>query len=423
MKPQNFEEKVVWYYLIGTYVLYFLGAQYVVAPIFAWGMLAYTGKRLWQQSDETPVEERIRVPVTVWIWIFGMALVAIALLVGHYTLDMGTTRTIKSFVNFFMRSWALLAIFPLIGCLNIRPQLLCRAICILALQTLVLIPIAYALGAAGVAMPLYVSTIMAKIGGTGLTYYSINLYTLGEGAPRLYLFAPWAPALAFVGCVHFFLATQETDKKWQWIGMLANAIAIWGSGSRLGLLCLVVLPIAKIVLANMIRPSMQIALGTASFVAGVFSYQLLTLADNFIIYFRSQRASSSRVRDVLQRMAYYQWKTDAPIWGHAIKAEKGPKVVQEMPIGSHHTWFGALYTHGIVGFLGLAIPMAVTFVVLLIKSQSSKLAQTALAVFLVFIAFSMGENIENLAYITWPGLVLLGMALKERVKFDFAKLG
>jgi len=28
MKPQNFEEKLVWYYMLGTYGWYFLGAIY-----------------------------------------------------------------------------------------------------------------------------------------------------------------------------------------------------------------------------------------------------------------------------------------------------------------------------------------------------------------------------------------------------------
>jgi hypothetical protein len=418
MKPQNFEEKVIWFYLTGTYVLYFLGAQYVVAPILAWSMLFYLGRKLWLQNDDTPPEDRIRIPITIWVWIFGMLLIGLALVVGHFELGLGTTRTIKSFINFFMRNWALLALFPMIGCLKIRPEIIYRAVCIVALQSLVLIPITYALGFAGVEMPLYVSTIMAKIGGTGERYYAVNLYSLSEGHPRLFLFAPWAPALAFASNIHFFLATQEKDPKWRWLGMIVNAICIWGSGSRLGLLCLVAVAIAKVALGNLLRPSVQIAVGVASFMFGIFSYQLITWADSFMSFIRSQRASSSRVRATLERMAYYKWKTDAPIWGHAIKAEEGPRVVAGMPLGSHHTWYGVLYTHGIVGFIGLSIPMVVSFVDLMIKAQYSKVAQTGLAMFLIFLAFSRGENIENLAYVTWPGLVVMGMAYKERIKFD-----
>jgi len=41
IKPQNLEEKVVWYYIIGTYGLYFLGAQFVVAPVMAWLLVLY----------------------------------------------------------------------------------------------------------------------------------------------------------------------------------------------------------------------------------------------------------------------------------------------------------------------------------------------------------------------------------------------
>ena len=91
---------------------------------------------------------------------------------------------------------------------------------------------------------------------------------------------------------------------------------------------------------------------------------------------------------------------------------KGPDVVANMPIGSHHTWYGALYTHGIVGFIGILIPIVYTFIELLIKAQRSKLATTALTILLICILFSFGENLEGLAYLYWPGLVVVGMGLK-----------
>ncbi|NEQ16378.1 MAG: O-antigen ligase domain-containing protein, partial [Moorea sp. SIO3E2] len=69
MKPQNFEEKVVFYYIISTYLLFFLGAQFVFAPALAWLLTFYLIKKLWQQTSDTPPEERIRIPIGVWVWI------------------------------------------------------------------------------------------------------------------------------------------------------------------------------------------------------------------------------------------------------------------------------------------------------------------------------------------------------------------
>lgn len=88
MKPQNFEERVVWCYIIGTYVLYFLGAQFVVAPVMAWLLVLYLLKKLWNQTDETPFEERIMIPVGVWIWIVSMLVIEFAIIMGHYDYDL-----------------------------------------------------------------------------------------------------------------------------------------------------------------------------------------------------------------------------------------------------------------------------------------------------------------------------------------------
>jgi len=34
----------------------------------------------------------------------------------------------------------------------------------------------------------------------------------------------------------------------------------------------------------------------------------------------------------------------------------GAQVVERMPIGSHHTWVGLLFTYGLVGFIAQATP-------------------------------------------------------------------
>lgn len=45
MKPQNFPEKIIWYSLIGTYGFYLIGGMYILAPVIAWVLLAYLGKK------------------------------------------------------------------------------------------------------------------------------------------------------------------------------------------------------------------------------------------------------------------------------------------------------------------------------------------------------------------------------------------
>ena len=64
--------------------------------------------------------------------------------------------------------------------------------------------------------------------------------------------------------------------------------------------------------------------------------------------------------------------------------------------------------------MALAGPLAWTFVEVLIKAQRDRAAQAALGVVLVLFINSFGENIEILAYLIWPGLLLLGIAMKRR---------
>jgi hypothetical protein len=340
--------------------------------------------------------------------------IGFVLIIGLFDFGYSPTKIVKSFINFFLRTWALLALFPLAGCLKVRPQIIFRAVCILCLQCLILTIISYGAHFAGIALPQYTSTLLAKIGGIGEGYYEVSLFFLEQGEKfRLTLFAPWAPALAFAGNIFFFLAKEESNKFWRFAGMSSSALLVWGSASRLGLLCLISLPFIIFVLSNLARPSMQFTAAVGSFISGLFGYRIISGLQDLKAYLDNLRASSTRVREDLASMALYYWRTDAPIWGHGLKPSRGPEVVNFMPLGSHHTWLGLLYVHGIVGLIAFIIPIVYSFVELTIKSQNSKIARTGLTMLLILLIFSIGENLETLAYIYWPGLVMLGIALKE----------
>ena len=117
--PENFEERVIWYSITLTYVFYLLGALYIVAPVIGWVLLAYLLKRLWLQDQSTPNDTKIKIPFGVWVWVVCMLVMLIALWMGHIDWNLGTGKTIKSTIG-WAKGWALMAIFPLIGCLNKR---------------------------------------------------------------------------------------------------------------------------------------------------------------------------------------------------------------------------------------------------------------------------------------------------------------
>jgi hypothetical protein len=72
--------------------------------------------------------------------------------------------------------------------------------------------------------------------------------------------------------------------------------------------------------------------------------------------------------------------------------------------------------HGIVGLVTLIVPTICTLIGLLIKAQKNTTGRVGLSVFLALILFSSGESLDALAYLCWPGLVVIGIALKKEVK-------
>lgn len=68
---------------------------------------------------------------------------------------------------------------------------------------------------------------------------------------------------------------------------------------------------------------------------------------------------------------------------------------------------------GFAGLVCLALPLLWTFLEMVLLAQVAALGRIGLAVFVILFFFSFGENLEILAYLFWPGLVLLGAAFAE----------
>lgn len=416
MKPQNFPEQVIWYTLLWTYGFFLIGGLYLVGSILGWVLFIYLIRKLWLQTEATPPEEQIEIPWTIWVWMIGMLIMEVALIAGHLDFNLGISLMIKSSIG-WAKGWALLAIFPLIGTLKIRPQLLYRIACIVGLQTLLFFPIFLLAYLLHLPETPFVSPLKL-IGGPGPEFFAPSLYEIdpSNGLPRWRLFTPWAPALGFVGNVYFILSLEESNKKWRWIGMAGSIFMCAVSASRLALLSAPIVLILTTLASNLHRPFALMGLGLISTIGGILSPSLLTALETFKSKFKSVRANSSRVREALGRIAVERWQTEAPIWGHGT-VEEGPHLVEHMPIGSHHTWYGLLFVKGIVGFFALAIPLGCSFLDLAIKAQTSKTARVGLSMVFILFLYTFGENLEILAYLYWPALVMIGIALNEKATF------
>lgn len=409
--PETIEEKIVWYSMVWTWGFYILGALYVVAPVIGWILFAIGFKKLCEELIAGGSIARFGISWTIIIWFLGMFVMLIALIIGHINYDIALGSIIKSSIG-WAKGWALLALFPFIGCLSIRSELVIRACCVVGLHTLCAVPIFVLAWLVGAPQVLYVSPIQA-VGGPGPEFFMVSLYEIdpGSGMPRWRMFTPWAPALGFVANVYMLCALSEKDKLWKAAGIMGAIFMILMSQSRLGIVAALVVPFITLGISYISHPLMLAAGGIGAAGLGIIMSPLIAAADVVMTKFSEARADSSRVRAALGRIALQRWKSEAPIWGHGV-VERGPHMVEYMPIGSHHTWYGLLFVKGVVGLFALLLPLIVGLLELSIKSSRHKEARLGLGMVLLLFLYTFGENLEVLAYLIWPGLLFIGMGAK-----------
>ena len=414
MVPDNAEERVVWYAMVGTWGFFALGALYVVAPVIAWVLFALGLRRLHGALARGATLAGCGVSWSVLAWFAGMAAMLAALVVGHLAQGIGLGGIVKSSIG-WAKGWALLALFPFAGCLGVRAALVARAACVVGKHTLILAPAFVACWALGLPQTLYVSPLQA-IGGPGPEFFAVSLYEIdpGSGLPRWRLFTPWAPALGFVGNVYFLLALRERDRRWRLYGLAGPVSMILMSQSRLALVAFASAALGAWLASRLSRlswPRLLCAGGFGCAALGLAAMPLLRAAELALARFRQARPDSSRVRAALGRIAVERWRSEAPVWGHGV-VERGPALVEHMPIGSHHSWYGLLFVKGAVGFAALALPMLASAAALVPAVGRCDEARTGTGVLILLFLYSFGENLEVLAYLVWPGLLFLGIGAR-----------
>ena len=217
------EEKLVWRALVGTYIVYLLGALYVTGSILGWALLLIITVRTYVLGKH----KTFAVPAIAWVWVLAMFVMLIALWIGHADWYLGTGKTIKSSIG-WAKGWALLALFPLVGAiLPIRRELLTRAQCVLGLWTLAIAPLLLVAPYIGLPERIFTSPLKA-VGGPGPEYFTVFLFTWDPASwtPRWQFYAPWSPFAALLGVVMVLFALEEKNRRWMWCGLLAGVLLV-----------------------------------------------------------------------------------------------------------------------------------------------------------------------------------------------------
>lgn len=412
--PQNPAENIVYKALIWTWPFYGLGALYIVGPVLGW-MLG--GLAVLVVYFGAAVREDLRcgtpIPAVVWAWIIGMMAMLIILWIGLVNFEFGMKSIIRSTIG-WAKGWALMALFPLAGAvLPIRRAILVRGQCIVGLWVLILAPLMLAAPYIGLPEKIFTSPLKV-VGGPGPEYFTVFLYTLdpGSGMPRWQFYAPWSPFAALLGVIMVLFALEEKCIRWKSIGVAAGIFLILASKSRMGLVGLIVCP----AIPRLLRLSAQSwawqGLAGCLVVASMVADGLITSAQSSVRAFKSARVDSSRVRATLQRIATERWENEALWFGHG-RVAPGSHIVEYMPIGSHHTWYGLLFVKGIAGFLALLIPLVWQLALAVTDTIKSNRGTLPFGIILVFVLLSFGENIEIEVYLLWPSLLILGIHARE----------
>lgn len=407
MTPCSTEEKLIWFGLTLTYPLFAFGGLYIMGSVLGWMIFSVVLLRWYVQGKE----EFSLIPVIVWLWIIGGTFMLAALLIAHSNWDLGLAKTIKSSIG-WAKGWALMPLFLFIGAfVDIKPSLVVRAICVLSFHTLIFALVTIALYAIGLNGDLFISPLKV-VGGPGDSFFAVSLFGLNPetGAGRWRFFTPWAPAAGFMACIFLIFSCQEKDLFWRNTGVLGSFVMCLLSQSRAGWVIYIALTPLCILSKYFKNPVLLIVMGLAVPTIILLGEPLFNFINDSYADIKASRPDSTRVRNTLEVLALQRWESEAPIWGHGV-VERGPKIVEGMPIGSHHSWYGLLFVKGLIGLLALAIPLAFTCLYLFWNSLKNQVCYSAALMAIVILCYSFFENLEILAYIFWPALLWIGIAL------------
>lgn len=414
-RPANPAEALVWTVLVWTWPLYFLGALYVAGPVLGWTLAGLAGLSLYLGPAIRPdLRATGPVPGLVWVWCAGMLALLVTLWIGHVNWGLGLGPTIKSSIG-WAKGWALIALFILAGSvLPIRREVLVRGQCVVGLWTACLTPLLVAAPFLGLPERIFTSPLKV-IGGPGPEYFSVYFFTYDPSnwTPRWQFYAPWSPFAALLGVIMAVFALEERDRRWRLAGIAGALAMILLSKSRMGMIGLVACTLVPRLLPLIAKSWAWHVMALISASLAVLGAPLMQAGRDAVAAFRGARADSTRVRETLQRIAGERWQAEAFWFGHGT-VHPGGHVVEHMPIGSHHTWWGLLFVKGLTGMLALLIPMAWQIANSMAEAARGARGRLPLGLVMTIVLLSFGENLEIEAYMLWPALLLLGINLREQ---------
>jgi hypothetical protein len=257
--------------------------------------------------------------------------------------------------------------------------------------------------------------LLLPSGNAASFYTSLVIFqredTLGEATTRLILFFPWATALGLGGIGIALISTRVNNAKWCTIGFIGGLIGVVFSWSRLAIAAMAL--ILVILLFLRLPRYLQIVAvgfcGLALYIATLFGLDPISIIDDVHDAADRARAGSSLARELIYQKSWEGFLA-SPIIGNGWIGESVHRV-ENLPIGSHSTFYGLLYTGGLITMGCFIFAMSATLLAILYSLWQKRRDQAfyrngiiGLCLFFSLIAFCPYESLFSL---TLPGIFIL----------------
>jgi hypothetical protein len=308
------------------------------------------------------------VNVIVWSW-FSIALSqAAAAILNGVAIDNPATGLANAF-GFGVVGWIFGGLAIAAGAAyRLDDPRTIRATALVGLYILILAAIA-AVGHLAGRRDLYIWPTPAEIllpSSPSVTFYTAALVfqteeTLGEATTRLVLFFPWAPALGLGGLAVAFISLLERNFAWRLIGFAGGVVGVVFSWSRIAIAALIAVGalLAFLRLPRIWRLAIVGAGLCALFVLPLYGIDPLDQVSQIQDRVNGARAGSSLARELIYQKSFEGF-LQSPLIGHGWIGES-VHAKETLPIGSHSTIYGLLYTGGAPTFAAFAVAMLLTF--------------------------------------------------------------
>jgi len=254
-------------------------------------------------------------------------------------------------------------------------------------------------------------------------FFTIRFYSFeelfGTELPRLCLFYPWPLILSFAGVGLLFMTIYENSKFWKYLGVTGALVAIFGSMGRMGVIAVTLSLL--IFFWSKLRASAKWA--TVIICSTVLLVSLIGNLGSGVINSTVQKIEKSREGSTDARRLGYEltWAAirQSPVIGYGWVGDLISEEIP-MPLGSHSTILGILYTGGAVTFASFCLAVIITLFSFLKKLATSGDSKrlSAFCIFLALLLFTTTEGINyffisNLIILFWLGMALTPLTADE----------